>query len=274
MINNAIVTIAIPFYNAEEYLAQAIDSVLWQTYENWQLILLDDGSTDDSLVLAEEYAKNDNRIKVYSDGENKNLGFRLNQITSLVKTEYLARMDADDIMHPEKIEKQFQVLLNHPEIDVLGTNAYSIDENNNVVGIRLENNNEEIITVNTFIHPTIMAKRQWFLLNPYDVNAVRIEDIELWMRSKDNSNFKCLTEPLFFYREFGGEYYKKYLKSLPSFWNLVKKYKFNKTYVKLLLKNYLGTIVYFIYNKIGKENSLILRRNQKIVKPKYFKEYL
>src|SRR5690606_21713898 len=109
------VTIAIPFYNGEKYLELAIQSALAQTYTGWKLILLDDGSTDNSLAIANEYKKKDARIKVYSDGQNKNLGYRLNQIPELVDTKYLARMDADDIMHPKRIETQLRILEENPE---------------------------------------------------------------------------------------------------------------------------------------------------------------
>ena len=120
------VTIGLPFYNAEKYLALAIESVLQQTYTNWELLLLDDGSTDNSLSIAQSYAQKDSRIKVISDGKNKNLATRLNELPSLAQGLYLARMDADDIMHSARIERQLSVLKAHPEIDVLGTNAYII----------------------------------------------------------------------------------------------------------------------------------------------------
>ena len=121
------ITVAIPFYNAQNFLADSIESVLNQTYKEWQLILIDDGSKDKSLEIAKQYAQNDNRILVISDGDNKNLGSRLNQIAKLAKTRYLARMDADDIMHPQRLQRQFEILENNPNIDVLGTNAYVID---------------------------------------------------------------------------------------------------------------------------------------------------
>ena len=122
------VTIGLPFYNAEKYLALAIESVLQQTYTNWELLLLDDGSTDNSLSIAQSYAQKDSRIKVISDGKNKNLATRLNELPSLAQGLYLARMDADDIMLPARIERQLAVLKAHPEIDVLGTNAYIIND--------------------------------------------------------------------------------------------------------------------------------------------------
>ena len=107
------VTIAIPFYNAEKYLAQAIDSVVWQTYHNWELLLIDDGSTDRSLEIAKEYVLKDKRIKIFSDGDNKNLGYRLNQIPNLVDTLYLARMDADDLMDADRLKIQLDYLKNN-----------------------------------------------------------------------------------------------------------------------------------------------------------------
>ncbi|MGV0995339.1 glycosyltransferase family 2 protein [Empedobacter falsenii] len=268
-------TIAIPFYNAEKYLAEAIDSVLWQTSNNWQLLLIDDGSTDRSLTIANEYANNDQRITVFSDGENKNLGFRLNQIPNLINTDYLARMDADDIMHPQRIEKQLKILIDNPDIDVLGTNAYSIDEANNVIGIRLDINQDKLIEVNHFIHPTIMAKRVWFKNNPYDIKAVRLEDAELWYRTKKDSKFMILTEPLLFYREFSGSYYKKYYKGYKTVFYLNKKYSFRQPFLKWIFTTPLTIFLYYLFEKVLKDNRLNVRRNFSIFNEKYnYKKYL
>src|SRR5690554_4188978 len=90
------VSIGIPFFNAEAYLLDAIKSVFAQTHQNWELILLDDGSTDRSLEIARSI--DDPRVRVYSDGQNKHLAARLNEIARLARYEYLARMDADDLM--------------------------------------------------------------------------------------------------------------------------------------------------------------------------------
>jgi len=104
------ISIGISIYNAEKYLVDAINSVLEQTYENWELVLVDDGSTDNSLKIAQEFAIKDNRIRVISDGLNKKLPARLNQIINEAKYDYIARMDADDVMHPQRLEKQLQFL--------------------------------------------------------------------------------------------------------------------------------------------------------------------
>lgn len=265
----ALITIAIPFFNAEKFLEEAIDSVIWQTYQNWKLLLIDDGSTDRSLEIAKAYAAKDERIHVFSDGANKNLGYRLNQIPHLVTTEYLARMDADDIMHPQRIEQQIQTLQNHPSIDVLGTNAYTIDEKGAVVGIRYATTGDQkLVQVEAFIHPTIVAKTSWFRMHPYDVEAVRVEDAELWYRTKNTSNFMMLLQPLFFYREFGGEYYKKYFKNNTSKKVLLKKYQNDKYWIDFFRYNKLKGYVYYFASLINKENFLILKRNKVIFKNK------
>ncbi|MCA4806983.1 glycosyltransferase family 2 protein [Myroides odoratimimus] len=264
------ITIAIPFYNAEKYLAEAINSVLNQSYREYILLLVDDGSTDSSLEIANSFANKDTRIQVFSDGKNRNLGYRLNQIPMLCKTEYLARMDADDIMHPLRIERQIKVLKEDSDIDVLGTNAYTINEKNEVNGLRFKTL-EGIIRCDSFIHPTIMAKTQWFLDNKYDVMAVRIEDAELWYRASKISNFKVLLEPLFFYREFGHDYYKKYFATLESGGYLINKYNKDTYWQKFFFKLRLKAFVYKAFSFLNKEQVLISRRNE--VQFKSLKDY-
>ncbi|TRX29452.1 glycosyltransferase family 2 protein [Flavobacterium franklandianum] len=263
MFNNqeVLVSIAIPFYNTEKYLDLAIQSIIDQTYQNWRLLLINDGSTDASLAIARKY-ENDPRVTIYSDGQNKNMSFRLNEFAKIVTTKYLARMDADDIMHPKKIEKQIQLLESHPEIDVLGTNAYSINENSIVEGIRLKfPKGEELSKVNTFIHPTIIAKTAWFIANPYDIKIERIDDKELWFRTHKKYNFQILTEPLFFYREFGNDYYKKYFKGFKYLLYALKKHHYNLDFLKFGIQYSIAGVVYCLFNLVGKESILVSRRN-------------
>ena len=118
---NTLVSIVIPVYNGEVYLRDAIQSVVNQTFQNWKLYLINDGSTDGSLVIMEEYALRDARIKVIDDGQNKGLVTRLNQSVEIAVGKYYARMDADDIMYITRIEEQVTFLESHPDVDVLGT---------------------------------------------------------------------------------------------------------------------------------------------------------
>ena len=264
------VTIGLPFYNAEKYLALAIESVLQQTYTDWELLLLDDGSTDNSLSIAQSYAQKDSRIKVISDGKNKNLATRLNELPSLAQGLYLARMDADDIMLPARIERQLAVLKAHPEIDVLGTNASIINDENAVTSTRYPLTPKNTLTrVKSFIHPTIIAKKQWFLENPYDTKALRMEDAELWYRTHSKYHFVRLNEPLLFYREVGNNYYKKYFLAQQSKAYIFSKYPDEGYWKHYFKANFLKGIVYRIAHIFGMEQWLVNRRNVKIspVKP-------
>jgi glycosyltransferase involved in cell wall biosynthesis len=255
-----LVTIGIPFYNAEKFLEKAILSVFNQSIKEWVLILMDDGSTDSSLIIAKKY-ENDYRVKVISDGYNRNLANRLNELIDLCETKYFTRMDADDIMHPERIRVQIEILEKNQKIDILGTNAYSIDEKDNIQGIKIKIDLErsKLIPTSSFIHPTIMGKTCWFKKNYYDPKAVRVEDYELWNRTKKSSNFMLYTQPLLFYREYTDKYYKKYFIGINSVVYVALKLKKIHLYITILLHSIKG-IIYYIANKVGIENKLIKYR--------------
>ncbi|KQS93122.1 glycosyltransferase family 2 protein [Chryseobacterium sp. Leaf394] len=267
------VTVAIPVYNAEKFLAKAIASVLSQTYQDFELWIVDDGSTDSSMEIAQQFS-DDKRVKIFSDGKNLALSSRLNTVAQNVETKYLARMDSDDIMHPQRIEKQLSTLINHPEIDVLGTNLYSINEDDEVVGKRYSLPNDFLGEYVTFIHPTIMGKTAWFKANPYDEKALRIEDADLWMRTKDFSVFKTMGEPLFFYRELGNQYYKKYFQGFGGVFYLLKKNLFSSRYVRFCLRYFIASFIYWIYYIVGKEHVLIQNRNQIKLNGEHFTKFI
>lgn len=255
-----LISVGIPFFNAEQFLSKAIESVISQSYDNWELLLLDDGSNDGSLEIAKDFEQQDNRIKVFSDGKNKGLGARLNELATLSNGEYIARMDADDIMHPNRLETQLQILKDNPNIDVLGTNAYVIDENDLVFGMRYRENSG-LTKVEHFIHPTIMAKKQWFIDNPYDEKAIRIEDAELWYRTKNKNNFMIINEPLLFYREFGGEYYKKYFLASKCKNYILSKYYKDRYWKNFFLEHFIKGSIFWMSSRFNLEQEFINRRN-------------
>ena len=258
---SVLVTIAIPVYNAEKFLSDAIQSVINQTYKNWILYLINDGSTDNSSSIIQEFAAKDSRIKIIDDGKNKGLPARLNESISLADTKYYARMDADDIMYITRIEEQVIFLEAHPEIDVLGTSIMTIDNNNVIIG---SGNSSGL--VKSFFHPTIIGKTEWFKANPYCEWAVRAEDTELWYRTSYKSNFWSLDKPLLFYREFGIPTLNKYLKSKMT---LLRIFSYYKRYHKSLywfLSNAFETILkmfsYICFALIGKIDMLVKLRNR------------
>ena len=127
----ATISIILPFRNPGSYLEEAVKSVFAQTFSDWELLLMDDGSTDSSL----EYLRHirDERVRVFSDGAARGLSFRLNELIDLARGPYIARMDADDITHPDRLAVQHEYLRECDLRTVIGTGAYSIDEHSQIV---------------------------------------------------------------------------------------------------------------------------------------------
>ena len=151
---------------------------------------MDDGSSDDSLTLARSVK--DPRVRVYSDGLTKRLNARLNELVSLARAPYFFRMDADDIMHPERLERQYAELVRCGSDMVIGSGAYSIDANSNIVGVRRAIGKLSGFALHqSFIHPSVAAATEWFRRNPYSESFVfhRSQDAELWCRTASHSNF-------------------------------------------------------------------------------------
>jgi glycosyltransferase involved in cell wall biosynthesis len=264
-----IITIGLPFYNNEKTLEKAINSVLMQTYSNWELLLIDDGSIDGSKSLALKAARSEKRIRYLSDGVNRGLVYRLNQITNMAKGQYIARMDADDMMLPEKLEKQLIVFQHHPEIDIVATAAYTIDEYDTPIGIRDTKNIElihkkEILKNALLIHPTILVKTAWYKANKYDKDFLRAEDYELWCRSFEHTKFYRITEPLFLYRE-GNVTLRNYNLSMQTLRKIFKKYgRGVLTHRELsfeILKTHIKSFMYSFFSFFGVQYLLSARRN-------------
>lgn len=197
-------TVAIPFYNAGGCLPYAIESTLRQTYADFELLLVDDGSTDNSLDVARSYS-DDPRVRVISDGRNLGLAPRLNQIAQLASRPYLARMDADDVMLPDRLRLQLAYLESHAAVDVLGTGKYLIDEKYRILGARTAEPRIRLCHRFSYLHlfhPTVMGRREWFRSNPYSDGFPRCEDGELWIRAGGGPNIAHLPERLLFYNRY------------------------------------------------------------------------
>lgn len=215
---NPLISVGIPFYNNEDYLAFAIQSVICQSYQNWELILIDDGSNDSSLKIANKFAFRDKRIKVISDGKNKKLPHRLNQLIKESKGDFIARMDADDIMHPDRLLIQLNYLKNNPSLDLVSSGLVSIDAQNNVCGFRSTSKIITNLSIGkgfSIIHPSVIARKEWYLRNLYDESYSRSQDYELWCRSFATNDLRIAILPdlLLFYREFGNIDPTKLIKS-------------------------------------------------------------
>lgn len=200
-----LISVVLPVYNGGKTLALALDSVLWQTLPDFELIVLDDGSSDDSREVAARF--DDARIKLVNDGRRMGLAARLNHGLDLARGRYIARMDQDDICFPERFKRQFETLESHPEIDLLGCRAVVFRDGGQTVGLMPFAPDHESLCRRPWRgiplpHPSWMGRREWFLRHRYrSPEVVRAEDQELLLRSYPQSRFACLDEVLLGYRQ-------------------------------------------------------------------------
>ncbi len=201
------VSIGLPFFNSEATLPSAIRSVFAQTWTSWELLLVDDGSTDGSRRIAEQV--DDPRVRVLADDRNRGLPARLNEIAENATGALLARMDADDIMHPDRIARQVAHFDASPALDVSHSRCCGLDSKDRIVGIRppldVPLTPTGVLGRGGIIHPTVMARTAWFRSNPYRQDFPRAEDRELWARTFAASRIERLRDVIFFYRDVGTE---------------------------------------------------------------------
>lgn len=201
------VSIGIPFYNAEKYLEDAICSVIAQTHKKWELILINDGSNDKSLDIAVKYSLVDKRIRIISDGVNKKLPNRLNQIIQESNYDFIARMDADDLMSNDRLEKQLKILKNNNKIDFVTTGCLTIGKDNELTGVS-EGRDYQMSAANilegvtNILHASLLARKSWYIRNQYNETIVQAEDFDLWLQAAKNNdlNYMVIKDPLYWYR--------------------------------------------------------------------------
>ena len=203
--DNPLITVAMPVFNGDSYLNLAIDSIINQTYLNWEMIAIDDGSTDKSLAILLDYQLRDKRIKVISR-ENKGIAYTLNQCIENANGDFIARMDADDISMPTRLELQLNAFKVDSSLDLIATNVFFTDERNTIVG------ELECLTEHASIckrpwvgflmpHPTWLGRAEWFKKYQYAVPAPYLcEDQDLLLRAHMNSKFAVLPVFLLKYR--------------------------------------------------------------------------
>lgn len=278
------VTIGIPFYNAEKYLEGAICSVLAQTHTSWELILIDDGSTDLSLEIAKSYAQNDSRIRVLSDGKNKKLASRLNQIIYESKYDFIARMDGDDLIPNDRIEKQLAFLLTYPEYDLVSTSLLSISNSNDLIGLRTYppknlSKAEVLLCKSNIVHASIIARTTWYHRNNYNEETVVAQDYELWLKAaiKNDLQIGFINDHLYYYREEGNINKKKMLKAYNIQIEAIKaNYKgilTHNDYIKSIVKLEIKKAIVRSFSLLGLMSIIHKNRNKEDVPEKVITEY-
>jgi glycosyltransferase involved in cell wall biosynthesis len=201
------VSVAMAVYNGEQYLAEAVESILAQTFTDFEFIIIDDGSTDGSLSILRRYAALDRRIRLVSR-PNRGQVPTLNEILEMARGELIARMDADDIALPSRLEVQVDYLRRHPECLVVGSRVLLIDgDGEPLCEFSKAQTHEEIDGAHlrgeggAIIHPAVVMRREAFLaVGGYRAEVASAEDLDLWLRLAERGRLANVPEMLLKYR--------------------------------------------------------------------------
>lgn len=206
-----LVSILLPVYNAERYLRASLESTLSQTYEKVEVICVDDGSTDDSYKILREFARIDKRVKVFRNSKNRGIGYTANKALRHARGQFIARMDADDIMFPERIEKQVAYLQANPDTVLVGGQCVVINEEGESVGEkRNPTTHEEIyklmFTAMSVQNPTVMINKSLADKKSLQLDASLhpIDDLDMLFKLFRCGEFANLPDFVLQYRVYRG----------------------------------------------------------------------
>ncbi|OYU27327.1 MAG: hypothetical protein CFE41_11655 [Burkholderiales bacterium PBB2] len=202
-----VVSVVMPVFNGAAFLAQAIDSVLAQTFENFELLVIDDGSSDESAAIAEAYT--DPRLKLLRNDGNKGLPLTRNRGVELARGEFVAFLDSDDIALPQRLERQLAYFKEHPALVGLGASVVNTDARGAVISGTMACPGspafcQAMLLFRTYFHTsTFMARRQALLAHPFDLEIGLAEDYDVYLRMSKAGEVMNLTDVLVQYRVHG-----------------------------------------------------------------------
>ncbi|MFZ6014448.1 MAG: glycosyltransferase family 2 protein, partial [Bacteroidota bacterium] len=195
------VSVIMPVYNAESFLQEAIESILTQSFRDFEFLIFNDGSTDNSKQIIQSIS--DPRIKLFDSDINQGYVSLLNKGIDLAHGKYIARMDADDIAHPHRLQKQFDKLEQHPDHVICGTRFTTVGSNQ-VTALPLEDDDIKLkmLYITPFCHPSVMIRAAVLKDHQlrYEHDYMPAEDYQLWVTLSDYGKFCNLSESLMHYR--------------------------------------------------------------------------
>jgi len=202
-----LVSVAMPAYNCEKYVAEAIESIINQTYTNWELICVDDGSTDRTLEIMQEYAAKDPRIRVYTNKENRGRPYTRNKGINLAQGAMIAVQDADDVSLPHRLEEGVEILATDPDIALVGAGSIVVDEDGEEIGrfvppLLTESLDAILARHNVpFGHGSVLVKAGAVrAVGGYDEFFSVADDYDLYVRMAQRFEFKAVAGPWYKYR--------------------------------------------------------------------------
>lgn len=214
-----LVSVILPVFNAQAYISEAIESVLAQDYRNFELIIINDGSTDNSAKIIESYTS-DTRLKYIKLHQNNGISLALNLGLEMANGEFIARMDADDIAFPNRLSKQVSFMKRHTDYVACGSSVIFFNEHNTQYKAHFPSTNEEIRAALSLFshhisHPTIMMRAETIRLNRlrYSTSHLYAEDFHLWSKMIKLGKLYNFKEPLLYYRHHSSQVSAEYRKN-------------------------------------------------------------
>lgn len=203
-----LISVLMPMFNAAPYVAEAIQSIQRQTYTHWELVVIDDNSTDDSVAIVKKLAKTDSRIKLHRNPKNLGIGATMNRALHFAKSTYLARMDADDVAFPTRFALQLAYLHEHADVGIVGSYMLEINEHNDIIAARHVPLDHEQISQNMINTQTIQNSTNMINLHlipeaqrRYDGRYSPVDDLDFWFRQLNYVKFANIPEYLMGYRK-------------------------------------------------------------------------
>lgn len=205
MNNFSTLSVLMPVFNSELFVAEAIESILNQTFKNFEFLILDDASTDKGFKIIKDFEKKDPRIKVYQNENNLGVVASRNKLIELSKGKYIAWIDSDDLALETRLEKQVNFLEEHHEIGMVGANAIIINENSNNIGKWLFETDPQKLKIELFFHSpflssSVMIRKSCLPQNCYNSNFPVAEDFDLYSKISEQCEIANITEFLTKYR--------------------------------------------------------------------------
>ncbi|MFA5040793.1 MAG: glycosyltransferase [Bdellovibrionales bacterium] len=201
------ISVIMAAFNGRNLLPAAVRSLQKQTLTEWELILIDDASTDGGCALVSQLG--DSRIRVIQNEKNRGLAASLNRGIDLAQAPYIARMDCDDICFPDRLQRQLEFLESHPAVDLVGSNALEFSKSGAALAVTsLPLDHEGIVRKmalggTPLYHPAWCGKSVWFKRHRYDESFAKAQDFELLIRAAEGSSFANLPDVLLGYRREG-----------------------------------------------------------------------
>lgn len=245
--NKPLISVIMPVYNAQKYIGSAIESILNQTLKDFELIIINDYSTDKTLNIIKSFSKKDSRIKIINNNKRLNIARTLNKGISSAKSNIIARMDADDIAFPDRLELQHKLINSSKNIAVVGANVVIMNTAGNQIAIRSYPDSSGelkkcLFKYSPFAHPVVMFRKNMFEeVGGYNPKYSPTEDLDLWFRLGSKYEFKSVPEPLLKYRIYEKSSSHKAIKDLEI---LVFKIRFDA----ILKYGYRPNLYDIIYN--------------------------